>query len=92
MGEGKYHFTFCRYLLQIIIQSQFLGNCPEQRTIIFENPHGAVSDHSNLRNALDALKETSKSLQSEASEKSAGKFAQVVRVSNLNKKETSISK
>ncbi|KPI95250.1 Apolipophorin [Papilio xuthus] len=62
------------------------GNCPERRTIIFENPHGAVSEQSNLRNALDALKETSKSLQSEASEKSAGKFAQVIRVlRNTNK-------
>ncbi|CAG5023066.1 unnamed protein product [Parnassius apollo] len=56
------------------------ADCSERRTIIFENPHGAVSETSNLKNALAVLKDTAKSLNVEASTKSAGKFAQLVRV------------
>ncbi|CAH2060387.1 unnamed protein product, partial [Iphiclides podalirius] len=63
------------------------GNCPERRTIIFENPHGVMSEKSNLQNALSVLKDTSKALQSEASSKSAGKFAQLVRVLRTTNKD-----
>lgn len=57
------------------------GAFTQARTIIFENPHGATLDHSNFQSALNAVKETAKTCGSEASSKSAGNFAQLVRVS-----------
>ncbi|CAH2098987.1 unnamed protein product [Euphydryas editha] len=63
------------------------GNCPVSRTIIFENPHESDATHSNYENVFKAVKETCKSLQHEASSKSAGIFAQVVRVFRTANKE-----
>lgn len=60
---------------------RYPGNFVEARSIIFENPHGVKVEESNLQNALAALKDTAKVLTTEASSKSAGNFAQLVRVS-----------
>lgn len=58
----------------------YQGQCTVPRTIIFENPHDGSASHSNAQNVLSALKETCKTLGTEASSKSAGTFAQLVRV------------
>ncbi|XP_053619006.1 apolipophorins isoform X2 [Plodia interpunctella] len=55
------------------------GACTRARTIIFENPHGAAVDN-NAHSALQAVKDTAKTLTTEASSKSAGLFAQLVRI------------
>ncbi|XP_013192546.1 apolipophorins isoform X2 [Amyelois transitella] len=62
------------------------GKCSHPRTIIFENPHGAAVD-SNIHNALNAVKDTAKTLTTEASSKSAGLFAQLVRILRYTNKE-----
>lgn len=53
-----------------------------QRSIIFENPHGHVSG-SNFDAAIGAVRDTAKTLASEANSKSAGEFAQLVRVRTI---------
>ncbi|XP_026318173.1 apolipophorins-like [Hyposmocoma kahamanoa] len=55
------------------------GNCNMQRSIIFENPHGHVTG-SNFDAAIAAVRDTAKTLASEANSKSAGEFAQLVRI------------
>ncbi|XP_049881562.1 apolipophorins [Pectinophora gossypiella] len=52
------------------------GKCTEPRTVIFENPHG-ISSAGNAESALASVKDTAKTLGSEASSKS---FAQLVRI------------
>lgn len=66
------------------VQYLFLvsGKFAEVRTIIFENPHGVKLEQSNLQTASQSLKDTAKTLHKEASSKSAGEFAQFVRVSS----------
>ncbi|XP_063370071.1 apolipophorins isoform X1 [Cydia amplana] len=56
------------------------GAFTQVRTIIFENPHGVASEQSNYQAALAQVKETAKTCGSEASSKSAGNFAQLVRI------------
>ncbi|KAL4704767.1 hypothetical protein ACJJTC_016888 [Scirpophaga incertulas] len=56
------------------------NQCSETRTIIFENPHGAPSSGSNFNTIISVIKDTAKSVNSEASSKSAGLFAQLIRV------------
>ncbi|KAH9637818.1 hypothetical protein HF086_017596 [Spodoptera exigua] len=56
------------------------SHCTETRTIIFENPHGVTMNQNNMQSALNAVKETAKTVATEASSKSAGNFAQLVRV------------
>ncbi|CAK1546590.1 unnamed protein product [Leptosia nina] len=63
------------------------GNCPVSRTIIFENPHQGHGDHSNAQNVLSAIKEACKNLGSEAGSKSAGIFAQLVRIIRVTNKD-----
>ncbi|XP_038219067.1 apolipophorins [Zerene cesonia] len=63
------------------------GNCPESRTIIFENPHQGQPDHSNAQNVLAAIKEACKHLGTEAGSKSAGFFAQLVRIMRSTSKD-----
>lgn len=60
------------------------GRCTESRTIIFENPHGVANTKNNMQAVMNAVKETAKTVATEASSKSAGNFAQLVRVRNLN--------
>lgn len=55
--------------------------CTQTRTIIFENPHGETLDKSNVQAVMAVVKDTAKAVDSEASFKSAGLFAQVIRVS-----------
>ncbi|KAM3956905.1 retinoid- and fatty-acid binding glycoprotein apolipophorin isoform 2-T2 [Aphomia sociella] len=62
------------------------SKCTERRTVIFENPHGAVVD-SNVNAALEIVKETAKNLKTEANSKSAGLFAQVVRIFRYTNKD-----
>ncbi|KAL0810218.1 hypothetical protein ABMA28_011000 [Loxostege sticticalis] len=54
--------------------------CTQRRTIIFENPHGDELGKSNANAVLSAVKETAKAVGSEASSKSAGLFAQLIRI------------
>ncbi|CAH0599019.1 unnamed protein product [Chrysodeixis includens] len=63
------------------------SHCTESRTIIFENPHGVKNTQSNMNSALSAVKETAKTLATEASSKSAGNFAQLVRILRTSGKE-----
>lgn len=56
------------------------SHCTESRTIIFENPHSAGTIQRGMRIALDAVKETARTLATECSSKSAGSFAQLIRV------------
>ncbi|XP_072946075.1 apolipophorins [Epargyreus clarus] len=63
------------------------GNCGDSRTIIFENPHGNANEQSNFKNAFNAVKETAKTLTNEASSKSAGNFAQLVRIFRTTNKD-----
>ncbi|XP_075987202.1 retinoid- and fatty-acid binding glycoprotein apolipophorin isoform X2 [Anticarsia gemmatalis] len=56
------------------------SHCTESRTIIFENPHGVAMNQNNMHSALNAVKETAKTLANEAGSKSAGNFAQLVRI------------
>ncbi|XP_039760975.1 apolipophorins [Pararge aegeria] len=56
------------------------GHCTLPRTIIFDNPHDGSAGHSSSDNVMNALKETCKTLGNEASSKSAGNFAQLVRI------------
>ncbi|XP_022837131.1 apolipophorins isoform X2 [Spodoptera litura] len=56
------------------------SHCTETRTIIFENPHGVTMNQNNMQSALNAVKETAKTVATEASSKSAGSFAQLVRI------------
>ncbi|XP_047037209.1 apolipophorins isoform X1 [Helicoverpa zea] len=56
------------------------NRCTETRTIIFENPHGVSSGQNNMQSALNAVKETAKTCATEAGPKSAGNFAQLVRI------------
>lgn len=63
------------------------NKCTRSRTIIFENPHGAAVD-SNADAAVAGVKETAKNLANEANSKSAGLFAQLVRIfRNTNKED-----
>ncbi|KAJ8705174.1 hypothetical protein PYW07_011001 [Mythimna separata] len=55
-------------------------HCTETRTIIFENPHGVTMNQNNMQSALNAVKDTAKAVATEASSKSAGSFAQLVRI------------
>ncbi|KAJ8707317.1 hypothetical protein PYW08_010569 [Mythimna loreyi] len=61
-------------------------HCTETRTIIFENPHGVTMNQNNMQSALNAVKETAKSVATEASSKSAGNFAQLVRILRTSNK------
>ncbi|XP_050357243.1 apolipophorins [Nymphalis io] len=63
------------------------GNCPVSRSIIFENPHESEASHSSYDNVFNAIKETCKTLTNEASFKSAGAFAQLVRIFRSANKE-----
>lgn len=63
------------------------SHCTESRTIIFENPHGVANNQNNMQTALNAVKETAKTVASEASSKSAGNFAQLVRILRTTSKD-----
>ncbi|XP_022112947.2 apolipophorins [Pieris rapae] len=63
------------------------ANCPVSRTIIFENPHQGHGDHSSPQNVLTAIKEACKHLSNEAGSKSAGIFAQLVRIIRVTTKD-----
>ncbi|XP_041983389.1 apolipophorins [Aricia agestis] len=63
------------------------ADCPEPRTIIFENPHNARAEHSSAQDVLAAVKETCKTLGNGATPKSAGLFAQLVRIMRSANKE-----
>ncbi|XP_023946306.2 apolipophorins [Bicyclus anynana] len=63
------------------------GHCTVPRSIIFDNPHDGSAKYSSPQNVLTAVKEASKTLTTEASSKSAGTFAQVVRIFRTANKE-----
>ncbi|RVE54932.1 hypothetical protein evm_000299 [Chilo suppressalis] len=63
------------------------NQCSETRSIIFENPHGVKASASNFNTALNAVKETAKSCGNEANSKSAGLFAQLIRIMRSTSKD-----
>ncbi|XP_045779870.1 apolipophorins [Maniola jurtina] len=63
------------------------GQCTVPRTIIFENPNDDSASQSSSQHLMTAIKETCKTLNNEASSKSAGNFAQLVRIFRTANKE-----
>ncbi|CAB3232890.1 unnamed protein product [Arctia plantaginis] len=63
------------------------SHCTESRTIIFEVPHGASTVQNGMQAALQAVKETARSIAKECSSKSAGSFAHLIRVLRLSSKD-----
>ncbi|CAH0764921.1 unnamed protein product [Diatraea saccharalis] len=63
------------------------NKCSETRSIIFENPHGVVASTSNYNTAFNTVKETAKAVGTEANSKSAGLFAQLIRILRTTSKD-----
>ncbi|XP_037295541.1 apolipophorins isoform X2 [Manduca sexta] len=63
------------------------AHCTESRSIIFDVPHGTSSANGNLNSVISAVKETARTVANDASSKSAGQFAQLVRIMRTSSKD-----
>ena len=66
---------------------QGVAYCTESRSIIFDNPHGVKPVPGNANSALAAVKDVAKSVSSIVESKSAGAFAQLIRILRITSKD-----
>jgi hypothetical protein len=65
--------------------------CTEPKSILFENPHPIVSDKSDVKTILDAVKDTANSIKETVSEHTAKKFGNLITVMSNGKKDHLLS-
>ncbi|KAJ0171016.1 hypothetical protein K1T71_013215 [Dendrolimus kikuchii] len=63
------------------------SHCTEPRTIIFENPHGVSVSQNNANSVITAVRDTAKAVSNNAAPKSAGEFAQLIRIMRSTNKD-----